>query len=52
MRKNKIEVVSARGTVTGANSIQAGDRKLEAKNLIIATGPRLARCPASRSTAS
>ena len=38
MRKNKIEVVSARGTVTGKNSIQAGDRKLEAKNLIIATG--------------
>jgi dihydrolipoamide dehydrogenase len=38
MRKNKIEVVSARGTVTGKNSIQAGDRKLEAANLIIATG--------------
>jgi dihydrolipoamide dehydrogenase len=38
MRKNKIEVVSAHGTVTGPNSIQAGDRKLEAKNLIIATG--------------
>ena len=43
MRKNKIELVRARGTVTGKNSIQAGDRKLEAKNLIIATGstPRL-----------
>jgi dihydrolipoamide dehydrogenase len=38
MRKNKIEVVRARGTVTGKNSIQAGDRELEAKNLIIATG--------------
>jgi SAM-dependent methyltransferase len=38
MKKNKIEVVSARGTVTGKNSIQAGDRKLEAENLIIATG--------------
>jgi dihydrolipoamide dehydrogenase len=38
MRKNKIEVVRARGTVTGKNSIQAGDRKLEAQNLIIATG--------------
>ncbi len=38
MRKNKIEVVNARGTVTGKNSIQAGDRRLEAKNLIIATG--------------
>ena len=38
MRKNKIEVVSARGTVTGKNSIQAGDRKLEAANLLIATG--------------
>jgi dihydrolipoamide dehydrogenase len=38
MRKNKIEVVKARGTVTGKNSILAGDRKLEAKNLIIATG--------------
>jgi dihydrolipoamide dehydrogenase len=38
MRKNKIEVVRSRGTVTSKNSIQAGDRKLEAKNLIIATG--------------
>jgi dihydrolipoamide dehydrogenase len=38
MRKNKIEVISARGTVTGKNSIQAGDRKLEAPNLLIATG--------------
>ena len=38
MRKNKIEVVNARGTVTGRNSVQAGDRKLEAANLIIATG--------------
>jgi dihydrolipoamide dehydrogenase len=38
MRKNKIEVVSARGTVTGKNSIQAGDRNLEAPNLLIATG--------------
>jgi dihydrolipoamide dehydrogenase len=38
MRKNKIEVISARGTVTGKNTIQAGDRKLEAPNLIIATG--------------
>jgi dihydrolipoamide dehydrogenase len=43
MRKNKIEVIAARGTVTGKNSISAGDRKLEAHNLIIATGstPRL-----------
>jgi dihydrolipoamide dehydrogenase len=38
MRKNKIEVVSARGIVTGKNSITAGDRKLEAAHLIIATG--------------
>ena len=38
MRKNKIEVVSARGTVTGKNSIKAGDRTLEAKHLIVATG--------------
>jgi dihydrolipoamide dehydrogenase len=38
MRKNKIEVVSARGTVIGKNSIQAGDRKLEAANLLLATG--------------
>ena len=38
MKKNKIEVVRARGKVTGKNSIEAGDRKLEAKNLIIATG--------------
>jgi dihydrolipoamide dehydrogenase len=38
MRKNKIEVVSTRGTVADRNTIQAGDRKLEAKNLIIATG--------------
>ncbi len=38
MRKHKIEVVSARGTVTGKTSIKAGDRTLEAKHLIIATG--------------
>jgi len=38
MRKNKVEVVNARATVTSKNSIQAGDRKLEAANLIIATG--------------
>ena len=38
MRKNKIEVVHARGMVTGKTSIQAGDRKLEAANLLIATG--------------
>lgn len=38
MRKNKIEVVSARGTVAGPNAIQAGDRTLESKHLIIATG--------------
>jgi dihydrolipoamide dehydrogenase len=38
MRKNKIEVVNARGSVAGPNSIQAGDRTLEAPNLIIATG--------------
>lgn len=43
MRKNKIEVVAARGTVTGKNAISAGERTLEAANLIIATGstPRL-----------
>ncbi len=43
MRKNKVEVVAARGTVSGKNTITAGDRKLEAKHLIIATGstPRL-----------
>ena len=38
MRKNKIEVVNARGTVADPNSIQAGDRRLEAAHLIIATG--------------
>jgi len=38
MRKNKIEVVNARGTVTGKNSVKAGDRVLEAGHLIIATG--------------
>jgi dihydrolipoamide dehydrogenase len=38
MKKNQIEVFRARGAVTGKNSIQAGDRKLEADNLLIATG--------------
>src|SRR3979411_949334 len=58
MRKNKIEIVSARGTVTGKNSIQAGDRRLEAANLLLAPGSpppppsRRERFPASRSTAS
>lgn len=43
MRKNKIEVINTHATVAGKNTIQAGDRKLEAKDLIIATGstPRL-----------
>jgi dihydrolipoamide dehydrogenase len=43
MRKNKIEVVSTHATVRGKNTIRAGDRELEAKHLIIATGstPRL-----------
>ena len=38
MRKNKIEVVNARGTLAGKNAIQAGDRRLEAAHLIVATG--------------
>src|SRR2546421_10257934 len=38
MRKNKIEVVNSHATVTGKNSIQAENRKLEAKHLLIATG--------------
>ena len=38
MRKNKIEVVSAHGALTGKNSIRAGERTLEAQHLIIATG--------------
>jgi len=43
MRKNKIEVINTHATVAGKNTVQAGDRKLEAKDLIIATGstPRL-----------
>ena len=43
MRKNQIEVINTHATVAGKNTIQAGDRKLEAKDLIIATGstPRL-----------
>ena len=38
MRKNKIEVVSARGTLTGKTTIKAGERTLESRHLIIATG--------------
>ena len=38
MRKNKIEVVSARGTVTGKTTIKAGERVLESRHLVIATG--------------
>ena len=38
MRKNRIEVVAARGTVTGKNTVKAGERTLEAANIIIATG--------------
>ncbi len=38
MKKNKIEVVQARGRLRDRNTIEADGRMLRAKNLIIATG--------------
>jgi len=41
LANNGVEVVTGMATVTGPNSVEAGGKKLEAKNIIVATGSAL-----------
>jgi len=45
MKKNKIEVVQARGRLRDKNTIEANGRVLRAKNLIVATGSTVKTLP-------
>lgn len=44
LANNGIEVVMGRGTVESAHTVRVGDKVLEGKNIIIATGSTLAPC--------
>ncbi|HEX7777151.1 MAG TPA: dihydrolipoyl dehydrogenase [Parvibaculum sp.] len=44
-KKNKIEWVKGEGRILAAGKVQAGDRVLETKNIVIATGSDVARLP-------
>jgi dihydrolipoamide dehydrogenase len=44
-KKNKIEWVKGEGRIVAAGKVQAGDRVLETKNIVIATGSDVARLP-------
>ncbi|MGV8997804.1 MAG: dihydrolipoyl dehydrogenase [Parvibaculaceae bacterium] len=44
-KKNKIEWVKGEGKVLAAGKVQAGERVLEAKHIVIATGSDVARLP-------
>jgi dihydrolipoamide dehydrogenase len=44
-KKNKIEWVKGEGRILGTGKVQVGDRTLEAKNIVIATGSDVARLP-------
>lgn len=44
-KKNKIEWVKGLGTIAAPGKVQVGDRVLEAKNIVIATGSDVARLP-------
>ena len=44
-KKNKIEWVKGEGSVVGAGKVKVGDRTLEAKHIVIATGSDVARLP-------
>ncbi len=37
-KKNKVEYIKGHGTITGANEVTVGKQKIEAKNILIATG--------------
>ncbi|HEX8444226.1 MAG TPA: dihydrolipoyl dehydrogenase [Allosphingosinicella sp.] len=45
MKKNKITVVEGEGKLAGAGKLQVGERVLEAKHIIIATGARARDLP-------
>ncbi|WP_339833450.1 dihydrolipoyl dehydrogenase [uncultured Parvibaculum sp.] len=44
-KKNKIEWVKGEGEIEAAGKVRAGDRRLEAKHIVIATGSDVARLP-------
>lgn len=44
-KKNKIEWVKGEGVIEAAGKVKVGDRTLEAKNIVIATGSDVARLP-------
>lgn len=44
-KKNKIEWVKGEGVITAPGKVQVGDRLLETKNIVIATGSDVARLP-------
>jgi dihydrolipoamide dehydrogenase len=45
MKKNKIAVVEGEGKLTGKGKLQVGDKSLEAKHIIVATGARARDLP-------
>ena len=45
MKKNKIAVVEGEGKLAGKGSLQVGDRTLEARHIIVATGARARDLP-------
>jgi dihydrolipoamide dehydrogenase len=45
MKKNKIAVVEGEGKLTGKGKLQVGDKELEAKHIIVATGARARDLP-------
>jgi dihydrolipoamide dehydrogenase len=45
LKRNGVEIVRAEATLTSRNSVQAGERTLSAKNILIATGARPAVPP-------
>lgn len=44
-KKNKIEWVKGEGQIEGPGKVKVGDRTLEAKNIVIATGSDVAKLP-------
>jgi dihydrolipoamide dehydrogenase len=49
-KKNKVEWLKGHAAFTGQNSIDVAGKAYTAKNIVIATGSSVRRCPASRST--
>jgi dihydrolipoamide dehydrogenase len=45
MKKNKVAVVEGEGKLTGKGKLQVGDKALEAKHIIVATGARARDLP-------